>query len=48
MARPRMLYNEFSTAVVARLPADKTSLVLIHAAEQANPDQHSIVRDVLD
>ena len=34
--------------VVARLPADEVPLGLVRAAEQASPDQRSIVRGVLD
>jgi len=41
------LQRSFLNAV-ARLPADEVPPALIHATEQASPDQNSIVRGVLD
>ena len=41
------LQRSFLNAV-ARLPADEVPPALVHAAEQASPDQHLIVRGVLD
>lgn len=41
------LQRSFLSAV-ARLPADEVPLNLVHAAEQASPDQQLIVRGVLD